>query len=158
MSPDSIFCERLESAWLKPNQNLHCVAPESILRSSILTLILVLFLTDSPNPCSPDNVVCSHLCLLSASTNSNMSCSCPAGLELDINGLKCIEGEPASHQYIHKHTVNSHCFLYLAHYFELRLRGLTECHSWIVRVYDHMYCCLMMCYIYSREILRTWTL
>ena len=55
--------------------------------------IINFLLAEGLNPCSSDNGGCSHLCLLSASTNSNMSCSCPIGYELSGDGLNCVKGE-----------------------------------------------------------------
>ena len=51
-------------------------------------------LADLTIPCSENNGNCSHLCLLSASSNSSgYSCLCPFGMMLDTNERDCLEGE-----------------------------------------------------------------
>ena len=43
------------------------------------------------NPCRNNNRGCSHLCLLSSTSPTNYTCSCPAGLMLGSNQLNCTD-------------------------------------------------------------------
>ena len=57
---------------------------------------------EGPNHCLPLNGRCSHLCLPAPQINSRspkISCACPQGFTLQLDGLNCVEGKRLSSKF-----------------------------------------------------------
>jgi len=58
----------------------------------VVIVVVVVVVVVVSSPCLVNNGGCSHLCLLSSSTQ-NFSCACPTGVTLSANNKTCHTGK-----------------------------------------------------------------
>ncbi|XP_054930309.1 low-density lipoprotein receptor-related protein 4 isoform X3 [Dermacentor andersoni] len=61
---------------------------------------------DGSNPCTLSDIKCSHICV---SNNETASCACPSGLDLQADGLTCIEKPDSFLLFAHRGDIRRLC-------------------------------------------------
>ncbi|KAK8762674.1 hypothetical protein V5799_026062 [Amblyomma americanum] len=61
---------------------------------------------DGPNACTLSDIKCSHICV---SNNETASCACPSGLDLQADGLSCVEKPDSFLLFAHRGDIRRLC-------------------------------------------------